>query len=118
VAAFTPKWQSRAKISRPGLTLPVMHNFHFFNRKDGNPGLICGVGLSGSWFPYKAIGETATLSNYDLMNGAAGLCLRINYFPFELEDKYLLGPYPDFMRSINHMYTVGILDFGVSLRLQ
>jgi hypothetical protein len=111
------------------VTLPIMYNFHFFNRNDGNPNLVCGIGLFGSYFPYMAIGETGILSNYDLMNWAAGPCLRISCFPFEIEDKYFLGLYLDIRRSINHLYTdgyfngtkpgdVGILDFGVSLKLQ
>jgi len=117
------------RFSLQSVTLPIMYNFRFFPRKDGNPNLMCGIGLFGSYFPHKAIGETGTLSGYDLMNWAAGPCLRISYFPFELEDEYLLGLYLDIRQSISHAYTddyfkgakpgdLGILDLGVSLKLQ
>jgi hypothetical protein len=45
------------------ITLPVMYNLHFFNRKDGNPNLVCGIGVFGSCFPYQTVAETGTLSN-------------------------------------------------------
>jgi hypothetical protein len=63
------------------------------------------------------------------MRWAAGPCLRIGYYPLEIEEKYLLGLYLEIRRSISQIYTddyfkgtkpgdLGILDFGVSLKLQ
>ena len=112
-----------------GISLPVMYNFHFLNRKNGDPNLIMGIGLLGSYFPYQEVGETGTLSGYNLKNWAAGPCLQIDYYPLEIEEKYLLGLYLNLYRSISQFYTddyyiatkawdLGILDLGFSLRMR
>lgn len=111
------------------LSLPIMYNFHFLNRKSGDPNLIVGVGFLGSYFPYQEIGETGTLAGYNLKNWAAGPCLQISYYPLEIEEKYLLGLYLNLYRSISQFYTdsyyigakageLGILDLGINLRMR
>ncbi len=111
------------------LSLPIMYNFHFFNRKNGDPNLIVGVGLLCSVFPYQEVGETGTLSGYNLKNWAAGPSLQIDYYPLEIEEKYLLGLYLNLYRSISQFYTdayyigtktgdLGILDLGFGLRMR
>jgi hypothetical protein len=112
-----------------GITLPVMYNFHFFNRGNGDPRLILGLGLFGSYFPYHKVGETGSMSSYNLKNWTAGPCLRISYYPLEIEDKYLLGLFLGLSRSINGFYTddyykgtnagnLGFLDLGINLKMR
>ncbi len=52
-------------FSMHSINLPIMYNFHFFNRKNGNPTLILGLGLLGYYFPYQEIRDTGTLSGYN-----------------------------------------------------
>lgn len=118
----------RRSFTAHGLALPVLYNFHFFNRANGDPNLVLGVGLSGYYFPQQDIEDTGTVSVSDAKNWAAGPCIRITYFPFTIKEKYFPGLYLHLFRSINQFYSVdyedadagelAILGFGLSLKLK
>ena len=111
------------------IAIPIMYNFHFFKRESGDPNLIAGIGLLASYSPYRVVGETGTLPDYSSNNWALGPCLRIGFYPLEIEGKYYPGLYLGLFRSISRFYTDdyykgketgvwGIFDIGISLRMK
>jgi hypothetical protein len=89
--------------------------------------LIVGIGLLASYSPYRVVGETGTLPDYNANNWAVGPCLRFGFYPLEIEGKYYPGLYLGLFRSFSRFYTDdyykgkeagvwGILDIGISLR--
>ncbi len=83
------------------LTIPLTYNFHFFNREDGNPWLVFGIGMFGSWFFYEKVTDAGRLTDYHLNNANYGIYLHFIFYPFEFLDKNLLGIYVNLSRSIN-----------------
>lgn len=86
------------------LTLPILFNVHLFNRKDGSPFWIIGLGIFGSFFPYQGITDSGTLPSYNIKNVAAGPFLQVNCYPLEIYDKYQLGLSIRLFRTISLFY--------------
>lgn len=116
-------------LTTQSITVPVMYDFRFFERKKGEPKLIFGIGLFGSWFPSVDVQEKGYAPGYRTEVWAAGPCLRLGYYPLALQRKYFPGVYLNLFRTLNPFYSddyyvgekegvFGLLDIGVSLRIK
>jgi hypothetical protein len=116
-------------LTMHSMAIPIMYNFHLSNREAGDPNLIVGIGLLASYSPYQVVRKIGTLPDYSSSNWAVGPCLRISFYPLEIEGKYYPGLYLGLFRSISRFYTDdyykdkkagvwGILDIGISLKMK
>ena len=85
-------------IVMQSLGIPLTYNFHFFNRANGNPYLVLGLGLYGSYFVSQSITDTGTLGPYQIQNAFWAPTIRIGCFPLEWEGN-LIGLYMNIARS-------------------
>lgn len=111
-----------------GIALPLLYNFRFFKRQDGQARLVAAIGMTGWYFPYVRIEDSGTVSPSDEKNWAVGPCVRIAYYPVSLNGKYFPGLYLQLFRSFSRFYTVDEKDaeagelalagFGISLKVK
>ena len=109
------------------VSVPVTYNFHFFNRSNGIPIFVLGLGIQGSYFLSRDVRDSGTLSGYQLKNYTFAPLLRFSVYPFNFLDQHSAGVYLNVSRTIKSQFysddyyskdfagDVVTLDLGIAL---